>query len=124
MSNAVKAMLLSGLVFPGLGQLVLKCYARGIALTLATFGCFYVLIENAVQQAVAIVGKIDISSGVVDEQAIAAAVSEAGKSSNTAAIKLVVWTLLILWLIGIVDAYIVGRRKDRQGQSADRGNKK
>lgn len=121
MSNAVKAMLLSGLVFPGLGQLVLKYYKRGIALTLATFVCFYVLIENAMRQALAIVDKIDLSSGVVDEKTITAVVSEAGKASDTVAIKLVVWALLILWVIGIVDAYVMGKRKDREGRSAGRG---
>ena len=121
MSNAVKAVLLSGLVFPGLGQLVLKYYKRGIALTLATFICFYVLIENAMQQAFAIVGKMDLSSGMVDEKAITAAVSEAGRASDTVAIKLAVWVLLILWVIGIVDAYVVGKRKDREGHSAGPG---
>lgn len=124
MTNAVKAILWSGLVFPGLGQLVLKCYKRGIALTLATFACFYVLAERAVQQAMAIVDKIDLSSGVLNEQAISAAVSEADKASSSGATQLVVWALLVLWLIGIVDAYIMGRRKDRQGASADRERKK
>lgn len=121
MTNAVKAVLLSGLVFPGLGQLVLKYYKRGVALTLATFVCFYVLIEGAVQQALAIVDKIDLSSGVVDEKVITAAVSEAGKTSDTVAIKLVVWALLIIWVIGIVDAYVIGKRRDREGQSTGSG---
>ncbi len=123
MTNAEKAMLLSGLVFPGLGQLVLKCYVRGVALTLASFVCFYLLIENAVQQALAIVDKIDLSGGLVAEQVIAAVVSEVGKTADTGAITLVLLALMILWLIGIVDAYVIGSRKDRQGQSADRGNK-
>ena len=124
MSNAVKAMLLSGLVFPGLGQLVLKYYKRGIALTLATFVCFYVLIERSVQQAMAIVDKIDLSSGVVDEKMLTAVVSEAGKAPDTVAIKFAIGALLILWLIGIVDAFVIGRRKDREGQSAGRGKQK
>lgn len=113
MKNAVKAMLWSGLVFPGLGQLVLKCYKRGIALALATAACSYVLVANAFQQAMAIVDKIDFSSGVVDVQAITTAVSEADKASGSGATQFVVWILLILWLIGMVDAYVMGGRKDR-----------
>lgn len=116
MKNAVKAMLWSGLVFPGLGQLVLKYYKRGIALALATAACSYVLVAkvaNAIQQAMAIVDKIDFSSGVVDVQAITTAVSEADKASGSGATQFVVWILLILWLIGMVDAYVMGRRKDR-----------
>jgi hypothetical protein len=121
MTNAVKAMLLSGLVFPGLGQLVLKYYTRGIALTLATFVCFYVLMENVMQQATDIVGKIDISSGMLDEKMIATAISEARKTSDTGETRFFLWALLILWLIGIVDAYIIGSGKDRQTPLTDRG---
>ncbi len=120
MKNAVKAVLWSGLVFPGLGQLVLKYYIRGIALALATAACLYVLVENAVQQAMAIVDKIDFSSGVVNEQAITTAVSEADKASSSGAMQFVVWVLLILWLIGMVDAYVMGRQKDRLTSAVER----
>ena len=82
------------------------------------------LIESAVQQAMAVVDKIDFSSGVLNEQAISAAVSEADKASSSGATQLVVWALLVLWLIGIVDAYIMGRRKDRLGSSTDRERQK
>ena len=36
MSHALKAALLSGLVFPGLGQIMLKHYKRGIAVVVVT----------------------------------------------------------------------------------------
>ena len=125
MTNAVKAMLLSGLVFPGLGQLALKCYMRGIALTLATLVCLYVLMERVVQQALDIAGRIDVSSGVVDVWAVYAAVHEAGKIPYTGPFRLALWALLILWLIGGVDAYVQGGRVDRQAPAAaDRGRQK
>ncbi len=124
MTNAVKALLLSGLVFPGLGQLVLKCYIRGIALTLATLACLYVLMERIVQQAMDIAGTIDVSSGIVDVRAIVAAVHAAGNIPYTGTFKLALWALLILWLIGSVDAYVQGGRDDRRGLAADRGLQK
>ena len=124
MTNAVKAVLLSGLVFPGLGQLVLKYYARGAALTLATLACFYFLIQRALQQASAIVDKMDLSSGVVDEKALVAAISQASSAPDTGAIKLAVWALLVLWVIGIVDDYIVGKKSDRQTRSPDQAKPK
>jgi hypothetical protein len=114
MTNAAKAMLWSGLIFPGLGQLVLKYYLRGIALALATCVCLYVLIDRAMQQAWDIANKIDLSSGTVDASAILAAVNEAGRTPDSATMRLVMWAMLILWLIGVVDAYIVGKKKDRQ----------
>ena len=121
MTNAVKAMLLSGLVYPGVGQVVLKFYARGGALILVTSVCLYVLMENVVQQAMDIASRIDISSGVLDERMIATAISEAGKAAEMDATRWVVWTLLVLWLIGIVDAYVVGRKMDSLTPSVDRG---
>lgn len=123
MKNAVKAVLWSGLVFPGLGQLVLKCYLRGTALALVTAACIYVLLENAYQQAMAIVDKIDFNSGVVNEQAIITALNEADKASGSGATQFAVWILLIVWLIGMVDAYVMGRRKDQLTSGAAEKNK-
>ena len=124
MTNAVKALLLSGLVYPGLGQVVLKFYARGGALILATSICLYVLMEDVLQQAMDIASRIDISSGVLDERMIATAISDAGKAAETDVTRWVLRALLMLWLIGCVDAYIVGRKKDNQTPPVDGGKQK
>jgi len=41
MSNSLKAALLSGLVFPGIGQVVLKRYRRGVVLMLIVLACLF-----------------------------------------------------------------------------------
>ena len=54
MNNALKGALLSGLVFPGLGQVNLKHYKRGIALMLIVSISLLVIVVKAVLQALTI----------------------------------------------------------------------
>ena len=59
MNNALKGALFSGLVFPGLGQIMLKHYKRGAVLTLAITAALLAILIKTVQQAVTILEKIE-----------------------------------------------------------------
>jgi len=58
MSKSLRAALLSGLVFPGLGQIVLEHYKRGVVLMLTVLACLSVVVVKAVQQALTILDRI------------------------------------------------------------------
>lgn len=117
MNKALKGAVLSGLVLPGLGQIVLKCYIRGALLMLASLACLAVLIAEAVELAKAVIGKIDLLNAAIDPVALLAEVSRATATSSGWPVKAASWLLMFLWLGGAVDAYLLGRKLDLQERS-------
>jgi hypothetical protein len=114
MKNSVKGALLSGLVFPGLGQIALKHYWRGVALVLAVMAGLYIMIVTAVQQAYVILDAIEAEGGMPDSVTI----SQAAAASDSPMITTVSVLLMVCWIFGIIDAWRIGKRKDQAGQEA------
>lgn len=75
MNNSLKGALLSGLIFPGLGQVVLKRYKRGALIILAVLVCLSVVVVKAVQNALSILEKIESAGGAISMSAILDAAS-------------------------------------------------
>jgi hypothetical protein len=111
-NNSIKAALLSGLVFPGLGQLVLKYYKRGIVLMFMVSASLMVLIFKAVQHALTILEKIELEGGVIDIYSITEAATQASSSSDSLIYKLGILLIVACWIFGIVDAYRIGKKMD------------
>lgn len=107
----MKGAVLSGLVLPGLGQLVLKHYLRGGVLVLACLACLALLVAQAVEQAQAIIGRLDPLNVAIDPSALMAEVSRGAGTADPSA-GLASWALLIIWLGGTIDAYLLGRKED------------
>ena len=118
MSNSLKAVLLSGLVFPGVGQLVLRHYKRGIAFILSTIAILLAIIVKAVQQSFTILEKIKAEGGAISMTTVTNATIRASTPSESLTFKLLLFLFILVWLIGAVDAYRVGKRKDiEQGRA-------
>lgn len=113
MKNALKGALLSGLVFPGLGQIVLRHYKRGFFVVLAVLACLTVIVVKAAQQGAAILEKIELDGGVIDMNAISEAAAQASAASGDFSFTLAVWGLVVLWVVGVVDAYRLGKERDK-----------
>jgi hypothetical protein len=120
MKNSLKGALLSGLVFPGLGQLVLKRYRSGISLMLIVLAGLVVIIRITMEQAYVILDKIEAQGGTPDMEAITQAAAQAATPSDSRIINLVVLLMVLCWLIGTVHAYRVGKRMDLQGPDTRR----
>lgn len=116
MTNAIKGALLSGLVYPGLGQVVLKHYKRGIFLMLTVLAGLLVIIVVAVRQAFTILEKIEIEGGMIDINTIANAAAQASSPSGGLLIKIFSLLIMIGWIYGMVDAYRIGKKKDLEKQ--------
>jgi hypothetical protein len=71
MKKSTKAALLSGLIFPGIGHMVLKSYRRGFVLVLLALVATSVIINVAMQRALAIVDRISSGDISVESEAIA-----------------------------------------------------
>jgi hypothetical protein len=122
MNNSLKGALLSGLVFPGLGQVILKHYKRGIAFMLAVLAGLSVIVVKASQQALAIVEKIQSEGGAIDMNTISKAATQASTTSESFVFNLVLLLIIVCWIIGVVDAYRIGRKKDIEERLASQAS--
>jgi hypothetical protein len=113
MKRSSKAALLSGLIFPGIGHMVLKQYLRGSVLMLSALVALSVIVTRVIQRALIIVDRINSGDISVEAGAIAEMVS----NSTSGADSLVESTALIVlgacWLIGIIDSYRLGAVQDK-----------
>ena len=112
MKNSVKGALLSGLVYPGLGQVNLKYYKSGIALILITSVSIVLIIVKAVQQAFIILQTIEMEGGVITMSAILNTATQASSTSSGFMFKIAFLVIILCWIIGFVDAYRIGKKKD------------
>jgi len=71
MKRSSKAALLSGLIFPGIGHIVLKQYLRGSVLMLFALVALSVIVTRIYQRALTIVDRINSCDIPVDTSAIA-----------------------------------------------------
>lgn len=119
MKKSVKAALLSALVFPGCGHFVLRRYKTACALLLVTLVTLGVLIDDAMTQAKIITDKILANEIPLDPQAISDSVMAATAGGDSLLVSAATWALTIAWLIGIIDAYRVGRDQETSSIARD-----
>ncbi len=112
MNNSLKAAFLSGLIFPGLGQIVLKHYKRGAVIMLTVLVSLSVVVAKAVQHALAILEKIESEGGAISMSTISNAATQASATSGNLTFNLVLLLVAVCWIIGVVDAYRIGKKKD------------
>ena len=118
MNTSLKGALLSGVVFPGLGQVRLKHYKRGIVLMFTVFASMVVMVLKAVQQAFTILEKIMLEGGVIDIKTITDAATQAISTSDNVMYNLALLLIVVCWIFGIVDAYRIGKKKDLEGNES------
>lgn len=118
MNNSLKGAFWSGLIFPGLGQVVLKHYKRGAVIMLAVLAGLTVIVVQAVQKAFIILEKIEPAGGAIDMNTIFDAASQASTHSDSLIFSFAVLWVTFCWIIGVVDAYKIGKKKDIKEESA------
>ncbi len=117
MNNSLKAALLSGLVFPGLGQIVLKRYRRGLILMLIVIISLWIVITEALQLAYAVLSQIESAGGTIDMEAVVSAAMQASADYGNTAFSFAVYLIIACWIFGIIDAFRIGRKKDLEQQT-------
>jgi len=123
MNNSLKGAFLSGLIFPGLGQVVLKHYKRGAVIMLTVLVSLSVVVVKAVQHALAILEKIESEGGAISMSTISNAATQAATTSGSLTFNLVLLLVMLCWIIGVVDAYRIGKKKDiEEGSTSQASN--
>ncbi len=117
MKYSLKGALLSGIVFPGLGQIVLKHYKRGIVLMLTVSASLIVIAIKAAQYAFIVLDKIELEGGVIDLKTITDVAAQASSTSDSLIFNLGFLLIVACWIFGIVDAHRIGRKMDLEGSN-------
>jgi len=112
MNKPLKAALFSALIFPGLGQLLLKKYFS--AVFYAFFACVgaYLLFSDLWSRAQEILDKIQAGEVAADLASITELVHQQTVTATTSSSPALT-ILLITWLVSIIEAYRVGRKLDQ-----------
>lgn len=113
MSKALKAALLSGLVFPGIGHFVVKKPLKAALVMGVSIVCVYVMVAAAVDVAQELSLKIQTGEIPLDINSISQAVSEQQSQGRSVSGRWPPLLLLIAWLFGIIDSYREGRVLDK-----------
>ena len=114
MTRASKAALLSALVFPGAGHMLLQQYLRGSALMLSALIAFYIIVRSIFERALTIVDQISAGDIPADTGAIADMVTSSANDANGLAENVALIILLLCWLIGIIDSYRLGAAEEQK----------
>lgn len=108
MTRSTKAALLSGLIFPGVGHIILKQYRRGPILMLLALVALSVIVTKAIKQALTVVDRINSGEIPVEAGAITELVSQPTIGAEGSILNIAALVLGACWLVGIVDSYRLG----------------
>ena len=118
MNNALKGLLLSGLVLPGLGQYALGRRLRGVlfmAVTLTGLALVVVKIVRVLLAFLTLIEKQALPPSLADLPGL---LWRATTQAGGAALPLLLVMVSLCWLWGTADAYFIGRRLDRASDRA------
>ncbi|GGY32634.1 hypothetical protein GCM10011297_01940 [Bacterioplanes sanyensis] len=107
--ESTKAVLLSTLVFPGMGHFYLKKPLAGVMLFGASTVCLFYILTTVVSVTKKVMANITVADLPLDIAQITELVQQSmaavdGSSANTAT-----WVLIVLWVIAALDAARLGR---------------
>jgi TM2 domain-containing membrane protein YozV len=117
MKASYKAALLSAFVFPGAGQFYLKKVWRGLVIVLMFCAGLGYLIWSATVSAMSRIDDIvvNMQGNMKDLQKLSDLVGSKGSAADPT-LDAVFYFMVCLWIFAVIDAYRIGRRRDRSGE--------
>jgi hypothetical protein len=112
MKDSTRGVLLSGLVYPGVGQIVQKHYWRGIALISVVTVTLFLVVRTASAEVEALLASIEAGGGEYDVTAILTEATRFAASRVSDTIRRSSILIFCCWAIGVADAYLSGKRLD------------
>ncbi len=113
MNRSVKAALLSGLVFPGVGQIFLGRKLPGVALIGLTAAGIAGIVAGLTQRLPLIIDLLqkELQQGTLDSARIMAISRQAAASGGTAMENIGMILLVSCWVASIVHPFVAGARR-------------
>jgi TM2 domain-containing membrane protein YozV len=110
MNLAIKAALLSALLFPGWGQLYLKQYKRGIAFILPVLAGVIFICWSLIQVVMNTLKAAPLQKGSVDINTILKLTNDSLITLDSTSLSLIMLIIIGLWIYSTFDAYILGKK--------------
>jgi len=101
--HAIKASLISALIFPGAGHWYLKHKKAGAAIMAVSGVCLYLVMQAMVQKINQVRDQVMSGDLTLGPEALAAL--DSGETS----LSMVSSIFMVVWLIALVDAFRIGR---------------
>ncbi len=119
MKHSTKAALYSAFIFPGAGYFCVNSMIKGLSALIATMGCLGVFFYEAFFRAQVIAEKIVSGQIPPDYFAIRSEIYTTPGVVSEQTISTLTYLLITLWIIGILDAYRIGRKSDKKENDID-----
>ena len=113
MKRSLKAVLLSTLVYPGAGHILLKKYVSSLILIAVASTSLFILISNAFTKAMLISEKVINGEIQPDISVIRDLIARYQTPEEAQVVNIATVILILAWLISIFDSYRVGRAQER-----------
>jgi len=117
MNLATRAMLFNIFLFPGWGQIYLKKYKRGILFILGITACIFSIAWSVLQAVINILKLQPLRKGISNFGAFLQLGIDAIKSLNTFYLWGVLFFMILLWIISVIDAYLLGKKEMAKSNS-------
>ena len=111
MTRAMKAALLSGLVFPGAGQFYLHHYRRGLTVMTAALLTFIMIMVKAAAATLESLSAMSLAGRPLDSGALAG-LTAASSRNIFAGSKLLLLIFIACWVFSVGDAYRLGNKTE------------
>ena len=122
MSKALKALLLSALIFPGLGHLVINRPMRTIVFAGISMVCIFNVVAFISAISEKVLGEVESGAMPADPNLISERIhAEMAAGGDTASMILVLFG--VVWLIALVDAYRLGKQLDKAAREQNSANR-
>lgn len=113
MKSSSKALLLSALVFPGVGHYSLNKNRHCAVIVSAAMVCLYIIFSKIISKAQEIAEKIQTGEIAIDIEAISQELHSHAFSGDIQQINFALAGLIFIWLFAIVDSYRLGLKQDK-----------
>jgi hypothetical protein len=113
MKKSTTAGLLSAFVFPGAGHLYMKRFVPGMLLAGGAAWALYYLVSRLMSTALEITEALQRQGNTQDLDTVVNLVVERSQTAQSTSMGIASMALLVIWVIGFVDAYRLGRQQDR-----------
>ncbi|QYK01858.1 hypothetical protein [Shewanella psychrotolerans] len=117
MNKAMIAALMSAFICPGSGHFYLKRYNTGTLISFISLSGLVYLLYKAVERAQAISDRILSGEIPLDVNVIYQHISQVPAGDDSQWINIATFTFIAAWLVGIIDAYRIGKLLDKQQAS-------
>ena len=113
MKERTKAVVISALVFPGAGHLVLGAFKRGTLFILLTLVCVILLMRVIIPVAIGIVADVANPGATPDVFTVNTLLRERLQDEGGRQFTAPLIALIVVWLVAALDVMQLGRQQER-----------